>query len=85
MIEGLSVEVWTRLGVGGLLTLVVVLILTGRLVPRSTVDRTDRQNEQRMAELREALDKREQQIDRMLPGYEVTVQLLRSIKSKAES
>lgn len=69
MIDGLPL---VDLGQGALLAIVVLLILTGRLVPRRTVDL-----------MHEAIKKREDQLDRLIVGIETSNRFIEAVVNTA--
>ncbi len=90
MLDGLPAELVARVGPVGLLAVAVLLVLTGRLLPRAVhEDRLrdkDRQIEylQAAAAVRdEQAGVRDEQIGKLLPAQEMTVHLLRSLVREA--
>jgi hypothetical protein len=80
-LDGLPVS-WPTLGAGSLLALCVLLILTGRLVPRSALAAAERRAERWEAVALEAL----RQNGKLVDGAEVTSDVLRAIpQARAES
>jgi hypothetical protein len=73
-IDGLTVP-WPSVGLGGLVTLCVLLILTGRLVPKSSLTAAERRAERWEAVAVEAL----RQNGKLVDGAEVTSDVLRAI------
>lgn len=73
------------LGPSAVATLAVVGVLTGRLVPSRTVDRELRAKQAEIDRLTEALDKAENQRDRLLFGVaDVTVGVMRGLPPAPE-
>ncbi|UVT24986.1 hypothetical protein NXT08_22555 [Rhodococcus pyridinivorans] len=72
------------LGLSGLLSLAVLLILAGRLIPRSMHRSIVDLMQQRIDKLEELLSKRDRQIDRMLPAMESTAESMEKIQSVTE-
>lgn len=68
-------------GLSGLLSLAVLLILAGRLIPRSMHKSIVELMQQRIDKLEELLGKRDKQIDRMLPAMESSAESLEKIQS----
>lgn len=73
-LDGVPVP-WPTLGAGGLLALCVLLILTGRLVPRSQLKAAEARAERWEAVAVEAL----RQNGKLVDGAEVTSDVLRAI------
>lgn len=74
----------------GLLTLVVILVLVGRLVPRSVMDDRIRDRAERITYLEQTLAARDeelrirgQQVDRLLAQSDLMVQLLQGLAREA--
>jgi hypothetical protein len=84
MFDGVNLTGLGDLGPVGVLTLVVLMILFGLLVPRW-------QHNQRIADkdkvnetLQKALDKRDEQVDKLIEGQELMARLLEDIKRVTE-
>ncbi|NKS41685.1 hypothetical protein A4U94_01190 [Prescottella equi] len=77
-IAGIAV---TDLGLTGLLTLAVLLILVGALIPRPVHKTIVGLQQQRIDKLEELLSKRDGQIDRLLPSAETSAETLAKIQS----
>jgi len=78
-VDGLAVP-WPSLGLGGLVTLCVLLILTGRLVPRSALNAAERRAEKWEQVAVEALRQNGQLVD----GAQVTSDVLRAIPARGD-
>ena len=90
MLDGISADLLGRLGPVGLLSLVVLLVLTGRLITRpSHEDRIRDKNEQigylqqTLAVRDEQVRVRDEQVGRLLTQSDLTVQLLQSLAREA--
>lgn len=81
---------WSDLGLTGLLTVGIVMILTGRLVPRSTVEQMRAERDARLTDLLAAhqaeVEARKltiQQVSELEENSRVTVELLRALRDRA--
>lgn len=75
MIDGIPLA-WPSLGATGLLALAVILVLTGRLVPRSTLrDMRDERDKWKAAH-----DVSAEQVTRMLSEEQTSTAVMRSIE-----
>lgn len=61
---------WANVGTGGLCALFVLLIMTGRLLPRSTVDKLLAQETQRAEDFKAAHTAADQRADKLLDQQE---------------
>lgn len=69
------------LGLSGLLSFVVLMILVGALIPRSMHKAITALMQQRIDKLEELLGKRDTQIDRLLSSAETSAESLEKIQS----
>ncbi|MCX5066892.1 hypothetical protein OOJ91_13655 [Micromonospora lupini] len=83
-------ELAGKVGPVGLLSLVVLLILTGRLLPRPVLEDRIRDKAEQITHLQETLASRDeelrvrgQQVDKLLAQSDLTVQLLQSLAREA--
>ncbi|MFE7461710.1 hypothetical protein ACWFMI_23310 [Nocardiopsis terrae] len=81
---------WSGVGLTGVVTLGMVMILTGRLVPKSTVEEMRAERDARLAEMKAARDAereagqvRDQQITELLENSRATVQLIDGLRKTA--
>ncbi|MGJ5667809.1 hypothetical protein QLG13_08060 [Rhodococcus aetherivorans] len=72
------------LGPSGLLSLAVLLILAGRLIPRTLHRTIVGLMQERIDKLEELLGKRDDQIDRLLPAAETSADALEKIQRAGE-
>lgn len=72
------------LGLSGLLSLAVLLILAGGLIPRTLHRTITNLMQQRIDKLEELLSKRDLQIDRLISGAETSAEALEKIQRAAE-
>ncbi len=84
MIEDLPVALLKDIGAGALVSLTVLLVLLGVLIPRSQHRERIADKDRQIAALQTALDKRDEQVNRLLENDNIVIELLRSIKSEAE-
>lgn len=75
---------WATPSLGGLLAIGVILILTGRLVPISTLDREVEQERRRGDYLEKANEKQAEQLDRALEALRTTEAALDALKRAAD-
>ena len=80
-----------QVGAGGLLTIGILMILTGRLVPAGTVDKLLSGRDERISELKATVDserdrncRQTQQITSLLESGRTTVHVLEEIRKVAE-
>ena len=73
------------LGLSGLLSLAVLLILVGGLIPRTLHRTIVAIQQQRIDKLEELLDKRDAQLDRLIPAAETSADALEKIQRAADS
>lgn len=80
-----------QVGAGGLLTIGILMILTGRLVPAGTVDKLLSGRDERISELKATVDserdrncRQAQQITSLLESGRTTVHVLEEIRKVAE-
>ncbi|KDE14261.1 hypothetical protein [Rhodococcus aetherivorans] len=71
------------LGLTGLLSLAVLLILAGGLIPRTLHRTIVTIQQQRIDKLEELLDKRDTQVDRLICGAETSAEALEKIQRAA--
>ena len=78
---------WSGLGLTGLLTLGVLMILTGKLIPKSTVDELRAERDARLSDLQganqalaEANKVKDAQISELLETSRATTQLLEGLR-----
>lgn len=84
MLEGITPALLGDWGAKGLVSLIVLLVLLGILVPRWIHKERVNDKDQQIKYLQAALDKRDEQVDSLLDGHNLVVQLLQSIKQEAE-
>lgn len=72
------------LGLSGLLSLTVLLILAGGLIPRTLHRTIVGIMQQRIDKLEELLDKRDAQLDRLIPAAETSADALEKIQRACE-
>ncbi|WP_343466343.1 hypothetical protein AAI421_14410 [Rhodococcus aetherivorans] len=72
------------LGLSGLLSLAVLLILAGGLIPRTLHRTIVALQQQRIDKLEELLDKRDSQLDRLIPAAETSADALEKIQRAGE-
>ena len=84
MLEDLPVALLKDIGAGALVSLTVLLVLLGVLVPRSQHKERIADKDRQIAALQTALDKRDEQVDKLLQNDHVVIELLRSLKREAE-
>lgn len=91
MLDGIPVDALAgRIGPVGLVALVVLLVLTGRLLPRSAHEDRVSDKDQQIGYLQQTLTSRDeelrvrgQQVDKLLTQSDLTVQLLQSLSREA--
>ncbi len=71
---------WGQLGPWGLVSTFVMLVLLGYLVPRRIHNQQMADKDKQIVFLQQALDKRDQQFERLVSQNEVVVRLLEDIK-----
>lgn len=71
---------WADIGPWGLLTVFVMLVLLGGLVPRWIHSQRVSDRDKEIALLRTMLDKRDEQFDKLVKQGEITIRLLEDIK-----
>jgi hypothetical protein len=76
-----AIESW---GPTSLVSLAVLLIFLGGLIPRWMHNERIKDKDNRITYLEAALDKRDEQVDALLSGNDMIIQLLTSIKAEAE-
>lgn len=74
----------TNLGPSGLLSIAVLLVMVGRLIPRAMHNMIVAIMQQRIDKLEELLDKRDTQLDRLLPAAETSADALEKIQRAGE-
>ncbi|WML63671.1 hypothetical protein [Rhodococcus sp. AH-ZY2] len=74
----------SNLGASGLLSLAVLLVMVGRLIPRAMHNMIVAIMQQRIDKLEELLDKRDTQLDRLLPAAETSAEALEKIQRAGE-
>lgn len=72
---------WTDLSAAGLLSLTVLLIVFGYLIPRWTHTQRIADKDKQIALFEKMLEKRDEQVGRLIEQNEVIVKLLEDIKS----
>lgn len=75
----------SNLGASGLLSLAVLLVMVGRLIPRAMHNMIVAIMQQRIDKLEELLDKRDAQLDRLIPAVETSADALEKIQRAADS
>lgn len=84
MFDEIPVAILKSVGAPGLVTFAVLAVLVGGLIPRWMHNERIRDKDRQLTTLQAALDKRDEQVDKLLKNNEVVVELLRSIKREAE-
>ena len=72
------------IGAGALVSLTVLLVLLGGLIPRWQHKERMADKDRQLAALQTALDKRDEQVDKLLENDNVVIELLRSLKREVE-
>lgn len=85
MFDGLPLAQLVNIGPVGILTLVVLAIIFGLLIPKSTHTQRMADKDEQIKYLRATLDKREDQLSQALGHSEVAVKALEDIKQVATS
>jgi len=81
LLSGLAPQV----GAGGLLAVFILALVTGRLITRSSHQDRISDKDAQIAYLQAALDKRDEQVRKLLEGQELSVRLLEDLKAKANA
>lgn len=84
MLEDVSVDLLKNVGAVSLVSLTVLLVLLGGLIPRWQHKERIADKDRQIATLQAALDKRDEQVDRLLQNDNVVIELLRSLQREAE-
>ncbi|MFD6094701.1 hypothetical protein ACFVWN_01310 [Nocardiopsis flavescens] len=78
---------WSDLGLAGLVSVGVWMIMTGRLVPRGTVDELLRPRDERLRDMQAAYERSEEanavkdkQIGELLENSRISVQVLQALR-----
>ena len=82
--DGIPAAVLKDVGATALVSFSVLLVLLGGLIPRWMHKERIADKDRQIAALQAALDKRDEQVDRLLKNDEIVIELLRSIKREAE-
>lgn len=72
---------WSTIGPWGLVTIFVLLIAFGFLIPRWTHKERIHDKEREITLLRASLAKRDEQVDRLIEQHDKTLRLLEDIKA----
>lgn len=72
-------------GAPALVTMFVVAICVGALIPRPTHNKIVREKDETIHYLRAALDRRDDQTKKLVEASEVTIRLLEELKRQANS
>lgn len=84
MFDGLSAALFQDVGPEALLAIAIMLILFGGLIPRWMHAERIKDLKEQNALQQAALDKRDEQVDRLVENDNVVIHLLESIKAEAE-
>lgn len=76
---------WSQLGPAGLVSVIVMLVVLGFLIPRWTVNRWLKDRDEQITYHKSMLDKRDEQIAKLLHQGELTVRLLEEIKAASKT
>lgn len=82
MIDGVPLD---RIGLPGLLSVFVMLVFFGGLVPRWIFNRIIQDKDELIDRLTKALDKRDEQFDKLFQQGELTVKLLEDLKAASQA
>jgi hypothetical protein len=82
--DEIPIAVLKSVGAPGLVTFAVLAVLVGALIPRWMHNERIKDKDRQINTLQAALDKRDEQVDKLLESYDVVIELLRSIKREAE-
>lgn len=83
MFDGVGLAGLANLGPWGLVTVFVLLILFGRLIPRWTHEQRITDRDERIRYLEKMVDKRDEQFEKLLANGELVIKLLEDLKSEA--
>lgn len=75
---------WATPSLGGILAIGILLILTGKLIPVSTLEREVEQERRRADYLEKANEKQTEQLDRLIETLRTTEAALDALKRAAE-
>lgn len=75
---------WADVGPWGLVTIFVMLVLFGYLIPRSFHNQRVKDRDEEIKLLRAMIDKRDEQFAKLVQQNEVTVRLLEDIKAASK-
>lgn len=84
MFEEITAAALKDIGATALVTLTVLMIMTGGLIPRWTHRERMGDKDRQIGYLQAALDKRDEQVEKLLENDGVAIELLKSIKREAE-
>lgn len=84
MLEDIPAEILKNVGAVSLVSLTVLLVLLGGLIPRWQHKERIADKDRQIAALQTSLDKRDEQVDKLLENDTLMIELLRSIKIEAE-
>lgn len=77
----LDPAVWANLGPWGLVSVFVMMVLFGYLIPRSFHNQRVKDRDEEIKLLRAMIDKRDEQFNKLVEQNELTVRLLEDIKT----
>jgi len=83
VIDGVGLAGLADVGPWGLVTLFVLLVLFGRLIPRWTHDQRMGDKDERIRHLESMVDKRDEQFEKLLTNGELVIKLLEDLRSEA--
>lgn len=84
MLEDIPAAALKEIGATALVSFSVLLVLLGGLIPRWQHKERIADKDRQIAALQAALDKRDEQVNRLLDNDNVVIELLKSIKREAE-
>lgn len=84
MFDGIPAIALKEVGATALVSFIVLLILLGGLIPRWMHKERMTDKDRQIAALQAALDKRDEQVDKLLGSNNLIIDLLQSIKREAE-
>lgn len=83
-LEDITAVALKEVGATALVSFTVLLILLGGLIPRWSHKERMTDKDRQIAALQAALDKRDEQVDKLLENDNIVIQLLQSLKREAE-
>lgn len=84
MFDGIPAALLKDVGATALVSFSVLLVLLGGLIPRWMHKERIADKDRQISYLQAALDLRDEQVDKLLTGNNLIIDLLKSIKSEAE-